>query len=83
MSTNQEKAEYLKTLGFDVHNIIEVPGYDTEIEYTGDYDSIIYTSEFEIGDSIQEIIRVSDFYSCCGEPLDKDIMICPTCKEHC
>jgi len=22
-------------------------------------------------------------YSCCGDLLDKDIMICPTCKEHC
>ena len=21
--------------------------------------------------------------SCCGDDLDPDIMICPTCKEHC
>ena len=21
--------------------------------------------------------------SCCGDILDEDIMICPTCKEHC
>ena len=22
------------------------------------------------------------FYSCCGDELDQDIRICPTCKEH-
>ena len=22
------------------------------------------------------------FYSCCGDKLDQDIRICPTCKEH-
>ena len=22
-------------------------------------------------------------YSCCGEVLDKDFMICPKCGEHC
>lgn len=21
--------------------------------------------------------------SCCGDQLDPDIMLCPTCKEHC
>ena len=21
--------------------------------------------------------------SCCGDILDEDIMMCPTCKEHC
>ena len=24
-----------------------------------------------------------DELSCCGDELDPDIMICPTCKEHC
>ena len=23
-----------------------------------------------------------NFISCCGDILDPDIMICPTCKEH-
>jgi hypothetical protein len=22
------------------------------------------------------------FYSCCGDELDQDVRICPTCKEH-
>jgi len=22
------------------------------------------------------------FFSCCGDELDQDIRICPTCKEH-
>ena len=22
------------------------------------------------------------FFSCCGDKLDQDIRICPTCKEH-
>jgi len=25
----------------------------------------------------------SEGVSCCGDELDEDIMICPTCKEHC
>ena len=22
------------------------------------------------------------FYSCCGDELDQDVRMCPTCKEH-
>jgi len=29
-----------------------------------------------------ETVEVEDTLSCCGDVLDPDIMICPTCLEH-
>ena len=45
----------------------------------GEY--IIYNFEgVETKDQFwKEVIQIS----CCGDELDKDIMICPSCKEHC
>lgn len=79
-----EKAEYLDSLGFGVVDFIEVDGYDTEFYFEADGMSCsIYEDEFEVGDSVSQIMRAATFYSCCGDPLDKDIMICPSCREHC
>jgi uncharacterized protein YpiB (UPF0302 family) len=30
-----------------------------------------------------EELEEDELLSCCGDELDPDIMICPTCKEHC
>lgn len=83
MNTN-EKSEYLESLGFEDVEIVEVYGYTTEYHFNvdGTYCSI-YDNEFEIGDSLPNILLNATIYSCCGDPLDRDIMICPTCKEHC
>ena len=80
----KEKAEYLESLGFTIVESIEVDGYTTEFHFDCD-DTFhsIYEDEFEIGDSLQMILHKATVYSCCGDPLDRDIMICPTCKEHC
>jgi hypothetical protein len=84
MNTKEAKENYLRELGFTEVDSIEVKGYDTEynFENNGQF-CAIFDDEFEVGDSISDIINASTFYSCCGDILDKDIMICPTCKEHC
>ena len=79
-----EKAEYLESLQFGVVDFIEVDGYDTEFHFESDgMPCSIYEDEFEVGDSVSQIMRAATFYSCCGDPLDKDYMICPSCREHC
>ena len=79
----QAKLDYLKELGFSNIEPVEVYGYDTEIQYEGEYNCSILAKEFEVGDEMRDILKASDFYSCCGDILDKDYMICPSCKEHC
>jgi hypothetical protein len=79
----KEKLEYLKSLGFINTETIDVEGYDTEFHFDYAIFYSIYEDEFEIGDSLQTILHKATVYSCCGDPLDRDIMICPTCKEHC
>lgn len=82
--TIKEKANYLAQLGFEDIETIVVDGYDTEYHFTDDnMNCSIYEDQFEVGDSVSEILRAATFYSCCGDELDKDYMICPSCKEHC
>jgi len=80
---NRAKEDYLRELGFEVIGTINIPGEPTEIQFIGDNDSTIMADDFEVGDTIGDILSVSEFYSCCGDILDKDLMICPSCKEHC
>jgi hypothetical protein len=56
---------------------------DYMCDITGDYDYEIEFDEFEIGDTASSIENAANIYSCCGDILDKDYMICPSCKEHC
>ena len=32
--------------------------------------------------SFEDIVEEADMYSCCGDVLDQDRMMCPSCKEH-
>lgn len=83
-NTIKEKANYLNQLGFEDVETVEVYGYDTEYHFTDDnMNCSIYEDQFEIGDSVSEILRAATFYSCCGDQLDKDYMICRSCGEHC
>ena len=79
---------HLEKLGFTVHSFevqvdkgqVTLPSVefsDTHHDYTAE------THLFSLEDTAKEVISRSDIYSCCGDVLDKDIMICPTCKEHC
>ena len=77
---NQAKVDYLKTL-FTVTEVHADEGCSFE---TPDcYDAYILFEEFEVGDSSDDICRAAEYYSCCGDILDKDWMMCPTCYEHC
>jgi len=71
-------------VGFTEVEIVEVYGYTTEFHFESDgMTCSIFEDEFELGDSASDILRASPYYSCCGDILDKDLMICPTCHEHC
>ena len=72
-----EKLNYLKGLG------VEILDHDhLGVSFRADYDYAIEWGEFFVGDSPETICRSADLYSCCGDIVDKDWMICPTCKEH-
>jgi len=75
-----KKADYLEELGCE---IVDVRGSLIDFKYE-DYDYIVDTESFNTGDAIKSILYWAEILSpCCGETLDKDRMICPSCKEHC
>lgn len=81
-----ERTAYLESLGFtNCTNILFARnGHTTEYWFeSGDMSCSIYADEFEIGDSVSQIMRAAEYYSCCGDLLDKDSMMCPSCREHC
>jgi hypothetical protein len=82
---NQEKLNYLISLGVEIqdYNLETTSHYPAYVSYTNDYDYTIEFDDFNIGDTLSEIEQYSEMYSCCGDILDKDYMICPSCKEHC
>ena len=72
-----EKLNYLKSLGVQVLESI------TDVEFTANgYDYGISFNDFQIGDSLETICQNADLYSCCGDIVDQDLMMCPSCKEH-
>ena len=77
LTENNNKVEYLKSLGFKVEG-----QYQDIISFSGDYDYNISTEDFEIGDAANQIVENSDIISCCGDMVDKDYMMCPSCREH-
>ena len=78
----KEKLAYLESLGLTVESFTLNSG-KCIANWSNDYDYEIDTDDFEISDTLQEIETYADVYSCCGDILDKDYMICPSCKEHC
>lgn len=82
---NQEKLNHLISLGVEIQDYSLEDSKHTKayVSFTNDYDYTTEFDDFNIGDSLSEIERYSDIYSCCGDILDTDYMICPTCKEHC
>lgn len=38
---------------------------------------------FKLKDTEEDEEAEDELLSCCGDELDPDVMICPTCKEHC
>jgi hypothetical protein len=80
MISNSDGAKYLQSLGFT-----DVEDYGGEeicfIDYDG-YSRSIFLSEFDTTSSAKEILCSAVIYSCCGDVVNKDYMICPSCKEH-
>ena len=81
---NIQKVAYLESLG------VEIQDYDTKdlpsstVNFsTVDGDFEIVFDEFDTDTPLAKIQEMADQYSCCGDILDKDYMICPTCLEHC
>jgi len=74
----KEKLNYLKGLGAEIEDFdnLEV-GFKVDGYYYG-----IAFNDFEISDRLETICRSADLYSCCGDIVDQDWMMCPSCKEH-
>ena len=56
--------------------------YDISFEYDDYYRGIEISDEDINNYSFDDIVKEADMYSCCGDVLDEDIMMCPSCKEH-
>jgi hypothetical protein len=78
----QDKLKYLESLGLSVdsYNLQNGNCYAT---WSDDYEYRIDTDDFEIGDPLYKIEKYADIYSCCGDLLDRNYIMCPSCKEHC
>jgi len=76
---NEKKLDYLEDdLGLEIadYEILDGVSFIDGNEFSIGFDG------FEIGDSLKDIEDAADIVSCCGDVVDRDIMICPTCKEH-
>ena len=73
-------AAHLENLGFTGVDIVS----DTTIAFDGEYvGSEIDIDDIEYTDTAADIERKATYFSCCGDELDRDFMICRTCGEHC
>jgi len=82
----ESKLKYIQSLQLDIedYDFESTKHYPAFIQFNGDEGTYeIEFDEFDIGDSIETIQNGANLYSCCGDILDRDYMICPTCKEHC
>ena len=75
---NTDLVNFMQSLGFT-----DVEDNGDNISFEGEYSMSIDIAEISLLDSYTDIVRKADKYSCCGDVLDEDYMICPTCKEHC
>lgn len=55
----------------------------SEVVFEGDHYMTIKIDELLDCKNSIEIENKSEWYSCCGDVLDKDIPMCPSCKEWC
>ena len=78
MKDNSALVAFIESLGF-----VDVEDNGDNISFEGEYQMSIEVSEISLTDTGADIFRNADKYSCCGDVLDEDYMICPTCKEHC
>jgi len=77
--SREQKLNHLISLGFQIEDSTDDA---VEFDYDG-YQCIIDFAEFDTDDAVTKIFNRANMYSCCGDILDRDIMMCPTCHEHC
>lgn len=85
LDTIPAKVALLESMGFEVHDydIFDTP--DANVNFSGiEGDFIIKFENFsETENNRNHILAYADQYSCCGDLLNKDIPLCPSCKEWC
>lgn len=83
-NTITQKVAYLESLGVEVHDYDPNEGMNSGVYFStseGDYE--ILFEDFEVGDMLGDIYcRSTEYSACCGEVIDTDYRICPSCKEH-
>ena len=79
---HKDKIKYLESLGLTVESFTLNDG-KCFAYFSDDYDYEIDLDNFDIFEEKHKIFQKADIYSCCGVILDRDIMMCPDCKEHC
>ncbi len=81
---NIQKVAYLESLGVEVQDY-DSKGLSSSTVYFSsmDGDFEILFDEFDLDTPLEKIQEDANQFSCCGDILDKDYMLCPTCLEHC
>jgi hypothetical protein len=79
-----QKVAYLESLGVVVNDYDTHEGMHSGVFFSsvdGDYE--ILFDEFEVGEALHIICqRATEYSVCCGDVIDKDFRICPSCQEH-
>ena len=65
--------------------------WDNELGISAEFENVLYydvvnaasIEEVETAESYAELEDVADWVSCCGDILDHDVPLCPSCKEWC
>ena len=81
--SSEDLTTWLEEKGATVDQVSYGDGhYCLSFEYD-DYDRYIEIKDEDIEEySFEDIVEEADMYSCCGDVLDQDRMMCPSCKEH-
>ena len=78
------KVALLESMGFEVHDydIFDTPG--ANVNFSGiEGDFQIEFDQFTESDSRNHILAYATRFSCCGDELNSEIPLCPSCKEWC
>lgn len=78
IETQEKLQEKLVELGFEFLSVAE-----NEVEFQGDHYYVASVEDVETAESYAELENVAEWISCCGDVLDHDVPMCPTCKEWC
>lgn len=69
-----------KLKSFGCTNISQL-NYEWAFDYNS-YSWVASDAALEEAETIDDLLADSDRISCCGDIVNDDNLICPTCKEH-